>query len=75
MTDHANIQRRFLKSGLRLKVDASALDHEEAQLISRYGHWLDALANGRLQPITTAQIRFLSVHRGEVEALSAYERA
>lgn len=75
MSDLATIHRRFLLHGPRLKFDASALTDSESQLISRYGHWLEALANGRLQPFTAAQVRFVGVHRGELAASAKHELA
>ena len=75
MTDHAEIHRRFLRIGPKLKFDASSLTELEAQLISRHGHWLEALANGRLQPYTAAQVRFVAVHHGEAEAMNPSELA
>jgi uncharacterized protein YifE (UPF0438 family) len=51
------------------------LDDQERELLSRYGHWLEALATGDLVPTTPEQIRFARVARGEAEPRSAFEVA
>jgi uncharacterized protein YifE (UPF0438 family) len=47
---------------------------EDAALLSRFGHWLDALSRGVIAPITPEQQRFLQVMRGEAEPAAALER-
>jgi uncharacterized protein YifE (UPF0438 family) len=48
---------------------------EEVEALSEYGHWLDALATGRIQPLTTEQRHFLLVNREEAEPETLCERA
>ena len=46
---------------------------EEYAILERYGHWLTALANNKIKPLTPAQERFLSVDRGECEPETSFE--
>jgi uncharacterized protein YifE (UPF0438 family) len=48
---------------------------DELEALAAYGNWLEALANGVIQPVTTEQQHFLQVDREEVEALTICERA
>jgi uncharacterized protein YifE (UPF0438 family) len=48
---------------------------EEAALLRRYGHWMEALASGRIQPITPEQAHFVEVAHGEAEPRTDFERA
>lgn len=48
---------------------------DEITLLQRYGHWLEALADGRIQAITADQERFISVTKEEHEAKSTFEIA
>ena len=47
----------------------------ERTLLSRYGYWLQALADGTLQPISPEQERFVRAVRGDEEPQSAFELA
>lgn len=55
--------------------DDAMLQAQERELLTRYGYWLEALANYTLVPVTTEQKRFVQVAHGEVEAQSAFEIA
>lgn len=46
---------------------------DERQCLSRFGHWMEALANGTLTATTPEQERFVQVARGEAEPRSAFE--
>lgn len=48
---------------------------EEREVLHRYGFWLEALADGRIEPITPAQAHFCSVVRGEAKSQTLHERA
>lgn len=47
----------------------------EAVLLARDGHWLEALAAGKINPITEAQQRFVMVARGHRVPQSRHEIA
>ena len=55
--------------------DLSSFNEQERKLLIRYGHWLDALAKGKIQPITSAQQRFLKADSGEEPPKTAFEIA
>ena len=54
---------------------AAVLDDRERELLSRYGYWLEALADGALPPSTPDQVRFVCAARGEAEPQSVFEKA
>lgn len=47
---------------------------EERFILSRYGTWLQALAESRIEPVTADQVRFLKVCGDELEPESEFER-
>ena len=47
----------------------------DRELLTRYGHWLSALATGKIQPITPGQQHFLQVANGEAEPETELESA
>lgn len=47
----------------------------ERDLLARYGHWMAALADGSLAPVTPEQEHFLGVTRGTAEPTTPFERA
>ena len=69
--DHAALIRR---TGYPVHPEAS-LDDGERKLLARYGHWLEALAAGILEPNSPDQHQFVRVARGEAEPRSAFEIA
>lgn len=69
--EHAALLRR----GAYPVHPAAALNDRERELLSRYGYWLEALANGTLPSSTPEQIQFVRVARGEAEPRSAFEVA
>ena len=70
--DHlACLQRRPFVFGCSTEI----FPLEELQALSDYGNWLEALASGRIQPVTAEHRRFLRVDREEVDPETACERA
>lgn len=63
----------FLRRGAYPIHPAATLDEREHELLSRYGHWLEALATGALVPSTPEQTQFVRVARGDAEPRSAFE--
>jgi hypothetical protein len=51
------------------------LDHTDREVLSKFGHWMEALTNGTLKPVTPDQERFLRVHRNEEPASTPFEVA
>lgn len=49
------------------------LANSERNLLSRYGAWLQALAESELEPITPQQLNFVEVCRGRAEPRSEFE--
>jgi uncharacterized protein YifE (UPF0438 family) len=48
---------------------------EEADLLTRYGRWMEALASGAIAPATPSQEQFVRAARGEVEPATPFELA
>jgi len=55
--------------------DPSCLDHEQVEAVMRYGYWFEALAEGKIEPITEDQKHFTAVAKHEAEPDSFYEVA
>jgi uncharacterized protein YifE (UPF0438 family) len=57
--------------------DCSApnLTSRDRQLLTRYGHWLSALAGGKIQPSTPARQHFVQGAEGKAEAQTEFEKA
>src|ERR1017187_10037355 len=53
--------------------NSSIFSTKEYAVLERYGHWMTALATGKIKPITTAQENFLRVDRGECEPETIFE--
>src|SRR6516225_6592258 len=53
----------------------SIFPREEIEALTEFGNWLEALANGVIQPVTPEQEHFLKVHREEAEPTTICERA
>ena len=47
----------------------------EAELLAKYGRWMEALASGALAPVTPGQEQFVLVARGGGEPTTDFERA
>ncbi len=64
------------KRGYELHVSGThVFSAEELQVLHRYGFWLEALAEGRIEPTTAAQEQFCLVVRGEAKPQTLHERA
>lgn len=48
---------------------------EEMQILTEMGNWLEALAGGKIQPVTAEQEHFLKVDREEAEPETVSEQA
>jgi uncharacterized protein YifE (UPF0438 family) len=68
--EHQNYLRRKDYTPRR----ADAFSVEETAVLSAYGHWMEALAAGRIAPATPEQTHFLQVARGEAEPETLFER-
>ena len=51
-----------------------ALTAREAELLMRYGRWMEGLVSGELVPLTPEQSRFVDVATGKLEPTTEYER-
>jgi hypothetical protein len=70
--DHlAHLRRRPFE----FRCTKSIFPADELQALSEYGNWLEALASGRIQPVTPDQEHFLRVDREEAEPSTVCERA
>jgi uncharacterized protein YifE (UPF0438 family) len=64
----------YLKQkGYALRCPA-AFNDEEAAILARYGHWMEALTAGVIAPVTPEQIHFLQVARGQADPQTPFER-
>lgn len=69
--DHAEWLR---KGGFPVPNDPTLADADRT-ILSKFGHWMEALTNGTLRPATPDQERFLRVHRGEETPGTPFEVA
>lgn len=69
--DHAEWLRR---GGFPVPPDPT-LDETDRGVLAKFGHWMEALTNGTLQPVTPDQQRFLRVHRAEEPPATPFEVA
>ena len=63
------------KDSYPLKCSDAIFSNEEVELIHKTGYWMEAIANGNLDPITESQISFKSVADGTLLPTSPQERA
>ena len=47
---------------------------EERNILNKYGAWMEALISEEIPPLTSAQRRFINVHKGLEEVESEFER-
>lgn len=62
----------------RFRIDdrlASNLTERDLHVLRRHGAWLEALAHGKLKPLTAVQQRFVQVAWGRAKAKTEHERA
>jgi uncharacterized protein YifE (UPF0438 family) len=69
--DHAEWLR---KGGFPVPNDPTLADADRT-ILSKFGHWMEALTNGTLRPATPDQERFLRVHRGDETPGTPFEVA
>lgn len=69
--DHAEWLR---KGGFPVPPDPTLTDADRG-ILAKFGHWMEALTNGTLKPVTPDQERFLRVHRGEEPPTTPFEIA
>ena len=69
--DHAD----WLRKGGFPVPDDPTLDDADRGILSKFGHWMEALTNGTLRPHTPDQERFLRVHRSEEPPSTPFEVA
>lgn len=69
--DHADWLR---KGGFPVPNDPTLNDTDRG-ILSKFGHWMEALTNGTLRPQTPDQERFLRVHRSEEPPTTPFEVA
>jgi uncharacterized protein YifE (UPF0438 family) len=50
------------------------LSQEEAALLARFGHWMEALASGWIKATTPEQSHFVAVAHGDAEPLTPFEQ-
>jgi hypothetical protein len=53
----------------------AAFSADEVALLVRFGHWMEALTSGAIEPNTPEQQHFVRAARGEVDAQTPFERA
>ena len=68
---HADWLRR---TGFPVPPDPT-LDAADRTVLAKFGHWMEALTNGTLQPLTPDQERFLRVHTHEEPPSTPFEVA
>lgn len=69
--EHAEWLRR---GGFPVPPDPT-LGEADRGILAKFGHWMEALTNGTLKPVTPDQERFLRVHRGEEPPTTPFEIA
>jgi uncharacterized protein YifE (UPF0438 family) len=57
-----------------LKCSLKLFKPEEIKFLRRYGHWIEALANGKIAPITDQEQRLVEVHKGSIEPKNKNEK-
>lgn len=68
--------RRLLHMGGFTKhIQYPSLTQRDDAILDQFGHWIEALCGGQLEPFTAAQERIIRVHAGESEPETEYEQA
>jgi hypothetical protein len=68
--DHADLLKRT-----GFPVPDGDFTAQEREILSKYGHWMQALAGGDITPLTPEQERFILAARGEADPASAFDVA
>ena len=70
-TDHKKLIGHYLSDLANI---GYMLTIEERKILNKYGAWMEALILEKIPPLTTAQVRFVNVHKGGAEVESEFER-
>ena len=74
MVDIPREHKEYLsKKDYHLGTGTVAFQPDEAEKLERYGHWMEALASGTIEPFTREQERFVKVALGEMPPESEFE--
>ncbi|MFL5328857.1 MAG: DUF413 domain-containing protein [Gemmataceae bacterium] len=63
----------FLRRGSFPIHPSANLDANEREVLSQFGYWLEALANGKISPATSEQMQFVCVANGEMDPQTTFE--
>ncbi|EMJ9288205.1 DUF413 domain-containing protein [Raoultella ornithinolytica] len=69
--DHKNLIGHYLSD---LAIIGYLLTFNERKILNKYGAWMEALISEEIPPLTSAQRRFINVHKGLEEVESEFER-
>ncbi len=67
-------QEMLARSDFKLPIGRSEINQEELKILAQYGCWMEALANGEIEPFTEAQVQFVKVARGRESPATQFER-
>src|SRR5271170_6260026 len=67
-------EKYLAKHDYPLKCSLIVFKPEEVKFPRRYGHWIEALAKGKIAPITEQEQRLVEVHKGSVEPKNKNEK-
>ena len=59
----------------KIDCDTQIFNHNEIEILEKYGHWFKALVDGTLEPFTESQKNFISVFNGTESPVSVEEKA
>ncbi len=71
--DHLNLIKK--KGYFKVDCIEEIFTKEEFSFLEKYGHWLEALADGSLTPLNMKQEQFVRVAKGEFEPENMWEHA
>ena len=57
-----------------IRIELSTLYTEQIDFLKQYGHWLEALSNGTLQPFTNLQKAFIEVANKKCNPITPEEK-
>lgn len=62
------------KKSFKLKCNQQIFTEQELEFFYEFGHWLEALAQKTIEPITTKQSKFIVVADGDASPTETYEK-
>ena len=65
---------KYLKRDFHGEIPRNLFTDEEVQEIKKWGAWAAALTDGKIDPLTTQQERFVEVARGRKEPVTVHEK-